>query len=149
MSEFNFGTARGQVTQRMIMEPISVPADKSVPLSQDLDKSKLITTFTIQNHTSNGMSVFLTNTQVFRPTGFFAAIEIPVGAMPSFTVLQEGRQLYEVQVLAMKWSGQQARDLVKVPVMLWDLTTWWLIGDAGHTGETANVTLTAFPLDYL
>lgn len=140
--EFNFGNSRPRVTQPVIQfNRIIRPAEGAIPVSETLNESRLVTTFIISNYSTAANSVFLSASQ-----NLHASIEIVPGAAPMFEVRQEGRQLYELQILVMKMTGQQARDLIQVPVMCWDLTQWWL-GAAGDT--PIEVAITAFPLPYL
>lgn len=140
--EFNFGVARQRATQRVLMFNRTVPpTGTSIPVSEDLDAGQLITTFSINNYSNAPTSVFLGV-----DAGMHSSIEIVPGACPVFTSFQEGRQLYELQVLIMKIASQTATDLVKIPVIVWDLTTWYL---ESPSTESIPVTVTAFPLPYL
>lgn len=141
--DFNFGTSRPLATQTVIQFNRTAPpaTEPAILLSEELEASRLITTFLITNFSESPDSVFLSTSQ-----GFHTAIEIPPGTSPVFSTWQEGRQLYELQVLIMKIASQQAHDLVAVPVIVWDLRTWWL--KAGGE-DPIEVTVTAFPLPYL
>lgn len=141
--DFNFGTARPLATQTVVQfNRMALPStEPAIQLSEDLEASRLITSFVITNFSTNADSVFLSASQTFP-----AAIEIPPGASPVFTTWQEGRQMYELQVLIMKIASQRATDLIAIPIIVWDMRQWWL--QAG--GMTPiEVTVTAFPLPYL
>lgn len=139
--EFNFGTARPLSTQQAFLFNRFVPTDRPTQISEDLDQSHLITTFTISNFSTNPAPVYLGN-----DAGMHATIEIVPGAAPVFTAWQEGRQMYELQVLIMKIASQTAGDLIKVPIIVWDLTRWYLQTSGSQGFE---VTIAAFPLPYL
>lgn len=141
MAEFNFGTARPLATQRVIQYVIHVPTDRTVQLSEDLDPSRLISTFLISNYSTAPASIYL-GTDPHLPT----AIEIAPGACPSFIAFQEGRQMYEIQVLLRQLTHQTATDLVKIPIIVWDMREWYLMA-GGST--TIDAHIMAFPLPYL
>jgi len=145
---FSYGTLRPQVAQDIITFPLTVPGvGQAIPLSNVLDKTRLITTFTISNPAA-GSSVYLGNQGVTN-TGVTQGLEIPAGTAPSFRTFQEDRQLYEVQVLL----GQIAEALrcatpqmEKIPFICWDLTQIYLF--SGNAAGSA-VTVAAFPQMYL
>lgn len=139
--DFNFGTARPRATQQGIAFRRSLVIGQSIPVSEDLDASRLITSFIISNFSNNPASVFISP-----DPSMHSAIEIPVGTSPVFTIFQEGRQLYELQVLVKMVSNQLAADMVKIPILVWDLTQWFLEMSSPTPFE---VTVVAFPLPYL
>lgn len=140
--DFNFGTARPLSVQEAILFNRLVPSDRAIRLSEDLDQTKLVSSFLISNYSTNPESIFLGVDSRLQ-----ASIEIMPGAAPVFTSFQEGRQLYELQWLTAKIASQSAQDLIKIPIMVWDLTRWYI--QAGGTGPAFNVTVAAFPLPYL
>lgn len=114
------------ITQPMIMRRLEVHVDHSVQLSSDLHANALISTFMVQNYSSNPFTVYLTLQHVERPIHEPVAwIEIPAGACPIFQI-----------------PSQSATD----SALVWDLTHYWLIGDEGSGKETEHVCLCAFPL---
>lgn len=114
------------ITQPMIMRRIEVHVDHSVQLPSDLHASALISTFMIQNYSTNPFTVYLTQSHVERPIeNPVAWVEIPPGAAPVFQI-----------------PSQTDRD----SVLVWDLTDYWLIGDEGSDQETEHVCLCVFPL---
>lgn len=140
--DFNFGVARERATQRVLMFNRYVPPQGvSIPLSEDLTADRLVTTFMVNNYSNAPDPVFLGV-----DSGMHSSIEIVPGACPSFTCWQEGRQMYELQILVMKMSGQNATDLIKIPVICWDMTTFYL---ESSSMQEIPVTVTAFPLPYL
>ena len=142
MTEFNFGNSRQRSTQDAIFQLRHVPiAPDAIQVSEDLNETRLITTWIVNNASTAPASIFLSTNR-----GMRGSLEIVPGAMPSFTSWQEGRQLYELQVLIMQIASQQARDLVKVPIIVFDLTQWWL--QAGGSSPI-DVTVASFPLPYL
>jgi hypothetical protein len=141
MSDFNFGTARPIATQEWISFRRALTIGVPIRVSEDLDASRFITSFIISNFSNNPASVFISPDQ-----GMRSAIEIPVGSAPTFTIFQEARQLYELQILVMKITGQQSTDLIKIPVISWDLTNLWL---EMSSPTPFSITVAAFPLPYL
>lgn len=141
--EFNFGNSRPRSTQQVLQFRRRAPAITQHPiqLSEIIDETRLITTFMVGNPSTSSDSVMLSASQ-----GMIAPIEIVPGATPVFTSFQEGRQLYELQILIQMIASQQARDLIQIPVIVWDLREWW-IQAAG--GTAIEVSVTAFPLPYL
>ena len=141
--DFNFGNSRERVVQPVRMFNRVVPAapELAIPVSEEIDQHYLVTSFLVNNYSSSANSVFLSVDQAMH-----SSIEIIPGAAPVFTVWQEGRQFYELQILIMKISSQTAQDLIKIPVMTWDLTHWYL--QAGGP-DPIEVSVTAFPLPYL
>jgi len=121
----------------------TVPAApaQAIPVSEDIDQHKLVTSFVVNNYSNAPGSVFLGVS-----SSMHSSIEIVPGAAPQFTVFQEGRQFYELQILIAKIASQTAQDLIKIPVLTWDLTTWYL---ESSTPEPIPVTIVAFPLPYL
>jgi hypothetical protein len=139
--DFNFGNARERVTQQVLMFNRTAPTGHSAPLSEDIDQHQLVSSFLINNYTNSGSSVFLGVTP-----GLQSSIEIPPGASPVFTVFQEGRQAYELQILISQIASQQAQDLIKIPVVTFDLTHFYI--QAGGN-EDVLIAVMAFPLPYL
>ena len=141
--DFNFGNSRERVVKQVLMfDRIAPPnAARAIPVSEQLSQDQIITSFTVNNYSTAASSVFLGVDRDMR-----SSIEIPPGTAPTFTVFQEGRQLYELQILIMKISSQTAQDLIKIPVLCWDLTHWFLLS-GGTTPEP--VTIVAYPLPYL
>ena len=145
---FNFGTQRPQVSQQTITFGLAVPgAGLAVPISSNLDKSKLITTFIVSNPAA-GSSVYLGNAGV-QAAGANQGFEILAGTAPAFRVFQEDRQLYELQTLMaalLKGLSCTVPDLEKIPFICWDLTQLFLF--SGNVAGS-NVTIAAFPQPYL
>lgn len=141
--EFNFGNSRPRSTQQVLQFTRTAPGDDepAIQLSQTIDETRLITTFMVSNFSDAPASVFLSASQ-----GMTAPIEIVPGATPVFTAWQEGRQLYELQILIQMIASQTAMDLIQIPVIVWDLREWWL---RSATPTPIDVTITAFPLPYL
>lgn len=141
--EFNFGNSRPRATQEVIQFNRFVPPapEEAIPISESLDETRLITTFIVTNYSTATNSVFLGASQAMH-----SSIEILPGASPVFTVFQEGRQMYELQILIKMISSQRAEDLVQIPVIVWNLRQWWL--QAAGSSEI-EVAITAFPLPYL
>lgn len=147
--DFNFGNARPRSIQQAIQTGLDVPFNRAVALSDDLGADRLVTAFAVTNYSNSTHSVMLCANK-FGHNG----IEIPAGTTPIFTALQEGRQLYEVQVLAFQFTNQQATDLIKIPIIVWSLTEWYLIAmpipePPVAPDDTVRVTITAFPIPYL
>ena len=140
--DFNFGWSRQRATQETLMFIRTAPvAPAAVTLSDDLNSTRLVTSFLVNNKSTAPAPVYLSTSK-----GMRANIEIVPGGAPFFVAFQETRPLYELQVLLFKQTGQQAQDLVKIPVIVWDMTTWYL--QAG--GSTPiDVTVSAFVLPYL
>jgi hypothetical protein len=145
----NFGIARPLMTQTIVPFPLTVPgAGQAVPISATLDKSKLITSFVISNPIA-GSSVYLGNSPGTSNVGATQGLEIQPGTAPNFRVSQEGRQLYELQVLSgliAKLINCQTPDMEKIPFKVWDLTTLYLF--SGNVAGS-QVTIAAFPEPYL
>jgi len=145
---FSFGTLRPQIAQDVITFPVAVPGTgAAVVISNTLDKTHLITTFTISNPVA-GASVYLGN-QGVTATGGTTGLEIPAGTAPTFKVIQEDRQLYELQIIL----GQIAEALncqpqtyEKIPFICWDLTQIYLFSGAAGGSQ---VTVAAYPQMYL
>jgi hypothetical protein len=140
--DFNFGNSRSRVVQQAIQFIRVVPPypAAAIPVSEDLDQHQLVTAFIVNNYSTNTSPVFLGPSRDLP-----APIEIVPGAAPIFTVFQEGRQAYELQVLIANIASQQAKDLIQIPVITWDLTHWYLRAASG----TQEVSVTAFPVPYL
>jgi hypothetical protein len=141
--DFNFGNSRERVVQQVLMFNRIVPpaGSEAIQVSEEIDQHHLVTAFMINNYSTNTDSVFLGVDK-----GMHASIEIMPGSAPVFTVFQEGRQFYELQILIMKIASQTAQDLIKIPVITWDLTRWYLEAAGNNPIE---VTVTAFPVPYL
>jgi hypothetical protein len=149
---FAYGTERPLVAQDMTTFALPVPfggaPPVSVPLSQKFDKTALITTFVISNPIG-GSSVYLGNSGVTLPAGTNAGLEIQAGSAPVFRTFQEGRQLYEMQVLLAGIAQGlecQMPQMEKIPFICWDLTRLF-ITSANAAGST--VTVAVFPQMYL
>lgn len=142
--EFNFGNSRPRATQQVLQFNRLAPpsTELAIPISETIDETRLITTFMISNYSNAPASVFLGASQ-----GMHASIEIVPGAAPVFTTWQEGRQLYEIQILVQQIASQRAQDLIQVPIIVWDLREWWLL--SGSETQSIEVAVTAFPLPYL
>jgi hypothetical protein len=140
--DFNFGNSRERVVQQVLMfNRVAPAAGRSNPVSENIDQHHLVTGFMVTNISTAPASVFLgVDPQMH------ASIEIVPGSSPFFSVLQEGRQFYELQILIAKIASQTAQDLIKIPVLTWDLTHWYI--EAG-TDSDIEVTITAFPMPYL
>jgi|SRR5215831_8001961 len=141
--DFNFGNSRERVVQPVLMFNRMVPpaGERSIPVSEEVDQHHLVTSFLVNNFASAAHPVYLSV-----DPSMHASIEIIPGAAPVFTVFQEGRQFYELQILIMKIASQTAQDLIKIPIMTWDLTHWFLLA-AGP--DPIEVSVTAFPVPYL
>ena len=146
---FSYGTLRPQVAQDVITFGLTAPGvGQAIQLSSTLDKTRLITAFTISNPLA-GSSVYLGNQGVNATPGPTQGLEIAAGTAPTFRISQEDRQLYELQVLM----GQIAEALrcatpqmEKIPFIVWDLTQLYLFsGNVAGSG----VTIAAFPAMYL
>lgn len=142
--EFNFGNSRPRSTQQVLQFNRIAPTanQNAIRLSETIDETRLITTFIISNYSDAPASVFLGASE-----GMHASIEIVPGAAPVFTAWQEGRQMYELQILIAKIASQTAQDLIQLPVIVWDLREWWIL--SGSTTQSIEVAITAFPLPYL
>lgn len=148
--DFNFGVSRPLTRQVTLSRSIPVPKGRAVPLSEEFTAESLITCWMLQNPSHNHKPVYLTQGRIESndPRELTTPyIEVLPGACPVFTAFQEGRQLYELQILVMKLTTQTAGDLIKVPLIVWDLTEWWLLGHP-EQDDTVHVTLVAFPLPY-
>ena len=146
----NFGTQRPLVTQELLSFPLVVSgtAGQPTPISTSLGKTRMITTFSISNPTA-GSSVYLGGANVTTPAGANTGFEIQAGTAPVFKILQETRQLYELQALLSTIAQGlkcQPVDLEKIPFVVWDLTQLFLI--SANAGGS-NVTISAFPQMYL
>lgn len=145
----NFGISRPLVTQNGFSFPLTVPgAGQPTPLSATLDKSKLITSFIVSNPVA-GSSVYLGFNSGVSNAGANQGLEIPAGTAPNFRLLQEGRQLYEIQDIVgkiAKLMNCQIPDFEKIPFKVWDLTQIFLFS-ANAAGS--QVTIAAFPEVYL
>jgi hypothetical protein len=110
----------------MIQRLIEVNPETSVQLAADLGPSALITTFVVQNYSTNGWTVWLfeATDEITWAEKPFAAHEIVPGTAPVFQI---------------------ASQIVTDQVTVWDLRKYWLIGDEGKDGEQ-YVCLTAYPL---
>jgi len=141
--DFNFGNSRERVVQPVLMFNRIVPAAPAtaIPVSEDIDQHKLVTSFMVNNYANAPGPVYLGVS-----SSMHSSVEILPGAAPVFTVFQEGRQFYELQILIMKIASQTAQDLIKIPVITWDLTTWFL---ESSTPQPIPVTVVAFPVPYL
>jgi len=151
--DFNFGNSRPRTVQESIQFRRIVRFDTPTVVSEEFNADRLITSFSITNWSSNPYSVILRSTQ-HGPALDSPGIEIPPGTTPIFVSFQEGRQLYELQILSALITSQQAKDLIRIPVIVWDMTRWWLIGKPPADGSLPTVTemlvsVTAFPLPYL
>ena len=144
----NFGIQRPQVTQTFFTFPLTVPGTgQPVALSQNFDKTKLITSFIISNPVA-GSSVYMGNAGVSN-TGANQGLEIQAGTAPNFRITQEGRQYYELQTLVamiVQQIGCTPAALEKIPFICWDLTQIFLFS-ANALGS--QVTVAAFPQVYL
>jgi hypothetical protein len=145
---FSFGSERPQVSQQLISFPLTVPgAGLAIPISQSLDKSRLITTFSVSNPVA-GSSVYLGNAGV-TATGTTQGFEIPPGTAPAFRTFQETRQLYELQgliVIIARVLNCTLPEIEKIPFIVWDLTQLYLF--SANAGGS-QVTIAAFPQAYL
>jgi hypothetical protein len=145
---FSFGTERPLVSQQLISFPLTVPgAGQAIPISQTLDKSRLITTFAVSNPVA-GSSVYLGNAGV-TAAGANQGFEIPAGTAPAFRAFQESRQLYEIQGLVVTIArvlNCTLPEIEKIPFIVWDLTQLYLFS-ANAAGS--QVTIAAFPQAYL
>lgn len=145
MADFNFGETRPRATQQVIQYLLNLPASgQSIRLSEDLDTTRMITTFSIGNDSQNASRVLLSVNPIF-PGQPSPSFEIQPGACPVFATVQEGRQIYELQILMKTVMHQLSTDLIKIPILVWDLTQWWIAAEAPDVA----VTVTAFPLAYL
>jgi hypothetical protein len=148
---FAFGTQRPQVVQQIITFPLTVPgagAAVSIGAAQNLDKSRLITSFVVSNPVA-GSSVYLAMNQGVSAAGAQQGLEIAAGTAPNFKITQEDRQLYEIQILLaelVKLQKCQTPELEKIPFICWDLTQIYLFS-ANAAGS--QVTIAAFPQMYL
>lgn len=114
----------------------------AVPILANAQKQDLITTFIISNPIA-GASVYLGNQGVSTTTG----LEILAGTTPVFTVLQEGRQMYELQTQLMDINaGLQCRsmEIEKIPFIVWDMSNQFLVAAAPTT-----VSIALYPAMYL
>lgn len=113
------------VTQQLIMREIIVPTDQAIQIAPDLGQTAMIGTFMLQNVIQNNFPVYLTTEPVPDPSQFLPPfVEIVVGASPVFQIAQRSAET----------------------AVVWDLSGFWLIGDDQFVGQTAVITLTAFPL---
>lgn len=145
----NFGTSRPQVSQTFLSFPLTVPGTgNAIPISVNLDKTRLITTFIVSNPVA-GSSVYIGGAGV-AATGNNQGLEIQAGTAPAFQIFQEGRQLYELQALQnMMLQVIECRTQVQleiIPFICWDLTQLFLFS-ANAAGS--QVTIAAFPQMYL
>jgi hypothetical protein len=116
---------RAQLVQQVILREITVPTNVAVPLAADLGPAANIGTFMVQN-VGNPFNVYVTTQPVPDPSVFLPPfIEIPAGSSPVFQIASQPDQ---------------------VSTVVWDLTMFWVIGDNTHVGQTAVITLAAFPL---
>jgi len=145
----NFGVSRPLVTQTGFTFPLTVPgAGQPTPISANLDKSKLITSFIVSNPQA-GSSVYLGFNSGVSNAGVNQGLEILAGTAPNFRITQEGRQLYELQQLSgliARLINCQVPDFEKIPFKVWDLTQIFLF--SGNAAGS-QVTIAAFPEVYL
>ena len=135
------GLKRPLVTQQFITLSVSVTTSP-LPLATTVNKEQLITSFVISNP-STGSSVFIGNQGVSTTSG----LEVIAGTTPVFEILQEGRQLYELQEPALDIvSGQQCRrvEAFGIPFIVWDMTQWFVVAAANTT-----ISVALFPAPYL
>ena len=142
-----FGSERPRVAQDFTAFLVAVPIfPLFVPLSSLYDETKLITTFTLSNPLG-GASVYMGGINVSTPAGNNPGLEIQAGTMPQFKVLQEDRQLYELQALLQSIASRiecTPAPLEKIPFICWDLTRIFLTSTVN-----VNVTVAVFPQMYL
>lgn len=143
MSIPNVGTQRQLIAQTFNTRSIAVTA-AALPIDPTVDKTKLITGFSISNPTG-GISVFIGNGGVLTTTGF----EIPAGTAPFFGIDQQGRQLYEIQaplnsINAGLKCNPNLENIEGLPFVVWDLSNFFIVAAAPTT-----VTLITFPTMYL
>lgn len=145
----NFGSQRPTIVQQVISYGLAVSGVTPTPIGviQNLDKTRLITTFVVSNPIA-GSSVYMGNSGV-SATGANQGLEIQAGTAPAFVSFQEGRQIYEMQTLV-AMIAQQLKctppELEKIPFICWDLTQIFLI--SGNAAGS-QVTIGAFPQMYL
>jgi hypothetical protein len=145
---FNFNISRDLVTQTFRAFAVTlVGTAAAVPLDPGGSKQQLITTFVISNPAASGGSVYIGNQGVTDPTGVNPGFEVQAGTAPAFKELQEGRQLYELQLIladiakALKCTNIQ---LQKIPFVVFDMSQIFAF-------STVNLTFTVitFPTMYL
>jgi hypothetical protein len=145
---FYYGTTRDLVTQNFKTTAITlVGAAAAVPLDPNGSKQQLITGWGLSNPVASGGSVYIGNQGVTDPTGLNPGFEIQAGTAPFFKELQEGRQLYELQLLLARIAKQlQCTDvpMEKIPFVVFDLSTFFAFSLVNIT-----FTLITFPVMYL
>jgi hypothetical protein len=145
----NFGIDRPLITQTGFAFPLTVPGTgQAAPINGNLDKSKLITSFTVSNPLA-GSSVYLGFSPGTSNTGVNQGLEITAGTAPTFAIRQEGRQLYELQgltALIARLINCVSPPMEKIPFKVWDLSAIYLFS-ANAAGS--QVTIAAFPEVYM
>lgn len=140
MSIPTLGTSRPLIVQTFNTRQIAVTA-AALPIDPTLDKTKLITGFSISNP-STGVSVFIGNPGITTATGF----EIPAGTAPFFGI-EQVRQMYELQRPTDKIIGAMECSPVPLeglPFVVFDLSQFFIIA-----GGATTVTLITFPAMWL
>lgn len=122
---FTLGLDRPLVTQQFRTFPVTlVGAAAAVPLDPNGQKQNLITTFSISNP-SGGGSIFIGNAGVTAAGGANPGFEVQSGTAPAFKVIQEGRQLYELQVplsQLLQVANCTNASLEKIPFVVFDMS---------------------------
>lgn len=145
---FNFGISRPLVTQTFRTFPVTLTgAAVAIPLDPTGTKQQLITAWGISNPLASGGSIYIGNQGVTDPTGANPGFEIQAGTAPFFRENQEGRQLYEVQVLLAQIASVLQCENVqkeKIPFVVFNLSEMFVF-------STVNITFTVitFPSMYI
>lgn len=145
---FNFNIQRDLVTQTFRTFPRALIANAAaVALDAGGSKQQLITSFSISNPVASGGSVYIGNQAVTDPAGVNPGFEIQAGTAPAFKILQEGRQLYELQGLTAQIATiLQCTNvtLEKIPFVVFDMSQIFAFATVNIT-----VTIITFPTMYL
>jgi hypothetical protein len=145
---FNFGTQRDLVTQTFRSFALTLTGGAAaVPLDLNANKQQLITSFGISNPLGSGGSIYIGNQGVTAPGGANPGFEIQAGTAPFFREFQEGRQLYELQLLVADIAevlNCTNIGLEKIPFVVWDLSQLFVFSAVNLT-----FTIITFPTMYL
>lgn len=129
----NLGSKRPLIVQQFRTFAFAVGTGP-LPIEPSVDKTALITTVVISNPIA-GISVFWGNPGVTIATG----LEILPGTAPSFEILQEGRQLYELQSPVLIEASERCPNLQPeaIPFVVWSPSTMYLVAAAPTTVSVA------------
>lgn len=125
------GVNRTPIEQTFFTQSIAVPTTP-IPFANNLTITSLMQTIFMCNPSSNTNSVFFGDSNVSTTQG----MELVPGSGPIAVIIQQTRQLYELQdpeMISAQVASCQSIDPTSIPLVVWNPSNMWLVAATATT----------------